>query len=356
MGAAVGVMRGGGLVDACTESVYKWVMPANTASGRSPAGGDLAHIGHVELLTPRLADSVRCFTDVLGMTVVGTVGDSVYLRGESEYELSGLTLTASERAGIGHIGIRTRDAEALARRAAALAAAGVAGAWTDADLGHGPAFRFRSPGGHWLELYWESQRFVPEPPPSGMPPLARDRLGRRGGAGVDVRRLDHVNLLASDGGEAAGFAWASLGFSLYDEVVEDDGSVSGAWLSLGPRPLELVYARDRLGGAGRLHHVAFWVDTREEVLRAADIFADHGVPIEVAPAQHTIGRSFFLYGFEPGGNRIEVTTGADLVLDPDPPTRRWTAAERRRGVGWGTVFPPSWTEYGTPDLSGLHSL
>ena len=325
-------------------------MPANPVSGRSPVGGDLAHIGHVELLTPRLEESVSCFTDVLGMTVVGTEGDSVHLRGESEYELSGLKLTASDRAGVGHIGIRTRDAEALARRTAALAANGVAGAWNEGDVGHGPAYAFRAPDGHAIELYWETERFVPEPPPAGLPPLARDRLGRRGGAGVDVRRLDHISLLAADVGRAAAFAWGALGFSLYDEVIEDDGSVSGAWLSLGPRPLELVYARDRLGGAGRLHHLAFWVDTREEVLRAADIFVDRGVPIEVAPAQHTIGRSFFLYGFEPGGNRIEVTTGAELVLDPDPPTRTWTAAERRRGVGWGTSFPPSWTEYGTPDV------
>jgi catechol 2,3-dioxygenase len=325
-------------------------MSTNLVSGRSPAGGDLAHIGHVELLTPRLEESVRCFTDVLGMTVVRTAGDSVYLRGESEYELSGLKLTASDRAGIAHLGMRTCDAEALARRTAALAVAGVAGEWSEGDIGHGRAYAFRAPAGHMVELYWETERFAPEPAPSGLPPLARDRLGRRGSAGVDVRRLDHVNLLATDVALAASFAWGALGFSLYDEVVEDDGSVSGAWLSLGPRPLELVYARDRLGGHARLHHVAFWVDTREEVLRAADIFVDHGVPIEVAPAQHTIGRSFFLYGFEPGGNRIEVTTGADLVLDPDPPTRTWTAAERRRGVGWGTAFPPTWTEYGTPDI------
>ena len=116
-------------------------------SGRSPVGGELAHIGHVELLTPRLEQSVRCFTDVLGLTVVSTAGNSVHLRGESEYELAGLKLTASDRAGIGHLGIRTRDAEALARRAAALAAAGVDGAWTDGDVGHGPAYAFRAPGG-----------------------------------------------------------------------------------------------------------------------------------------------------------------------------------------------------------------
>ena len=42
-----------------------------------------------------------------------------------------------------------------------------------------------------------------------------------------------------------------LSFALLDEVREDDGSVSGAWLSLGPRPLELVYGRDRALGQHR---------------------------------------------------------------------------------------------------------
>jgi catechol 2,3-dioxygenase len=210
-----------------------------------------------------------------------------------------------------------------------------------------PRSRFLDAAGHPTELYWETERYVPPPEDR---PQARDRLGRRGGAGVDVRRLDHVNLLAADVADAVALAWRHLGATLLDEVREDDGSISGAWMTLGQRPLELVYTRDRHGAEGRLHHVAFWVDTREEVLRAADIFVDHGVTIEVPPALHTIGRSFFLYGFEPGGNRIEITTGADLVLDPAPATRTWTAAERRRGIGWGTVFPPSWTEYGTPDV------
>ncbi len=290
---------------------------------------------------------MRCFTEVLGMVEVHRTADSVYLRGESEYERYGLKLTAAAAPGLGHVGLRTRDMAALERRVAALRAAGVDGTWTDGDDGHGPSFCVQDPDGHRLELYWETERYRPT---AGDPPLARDRLGRRGTAGVDVRRLDHVNLLAADVQAVAAFAWQWLGFALYDEVREDDGSASGAWLSLGPRPLELVYTRDRAGAHGRLHHVAFWVDTREEVLRAADIFVDHGVAIEVPPAQHTIGRSFFLYGFEPGGNRIEVTTGADLVLDPAPQTRTWTAAERRRGIGWGTVFPASWHEYGTPDV------
>jgi catechol 2,3-dioxygenase len=304
----------------------------------------VAHIGHAELLTPCPQASLRCLTEVIGLREVDRAGDSVYLRGESDYERYALKLTAAASAGLGHLGLRTRSAPALERRVAELRAGGVAGAWVDGDHGHGPAWRFRDPDGHPLELYWETERHVPEPG------LARDRLGRRGGPGVDTRRLDHVNLLAADVEAAAAFAWRWLSFSLLDEVREDDGSMSGAWLSLGPRPLELVYGRDRAGAHGRLHHLAFWVDTREEVLRAADIFVDQGMRIEVPPAQHTIGRSFFLYGFEPGGNRIEVTTGADLVIDPDPATRTWTAAERRRGIGWGTVFPQSWHDYATPNV------
>ncbi len=318
-----------------------------TSFGASPAAGSVAHLGHVELLTPDLEASRRCFVEILGMREVGALGDSILLRGESEYELSGLSLTSAAQAGIGHLGLRTRSAEALQARVSDLQSAGVSGEWLREGAGHGPAFRFSDAAGHAIELYWETERYIP--PPDEAPP-ARDRLTRRGGRGIGVRRLDHVNLLAPDVQAAADLAWRWLGATLLDEVREDDGSMSGAWMTLGQRPLELVYTRDQLGATGRLHHVAFWVDTREEVLRAADILVDHGVTIEVPPAQHTIGRSFFLYGFEPGGNRIEITTGADLVLDPDPPTRTWTAAERRRGIGWGTVFPPSWSEYGTPDL------
>jgi catechol 2,3-dioxygenase len=317
-------------------------------TGRSPSFGDVAHLGHVELLTPDLEESTRCFTEVLGLRVVAQDESRCFLRGESEYELAGLTLTAAERPGVGHIGLRTSSAEALARRVQSVTEAGIEGEWITGGFGHGPAFRFTGPSGHLTELYWETERYQP---PELDRPSAKDRLGLRGTAGIDVRRLDHVNLLAPDVSAAAGLAWSALGATLLDEIVDDVGVMAGAFTTFGQRPLELVYTRDPFGGSGRLHHLAFWVDTREEVLRAADIFLDGGIAIEVPPAQHTIGRSFFLYGFEPGGNRIEITTGADLALDPDPLTRTWTAAERRRGVGWGTVFPPSWGSYGTPDIS-----
>ena len=39
---------------------------------------DIAHLGHLELLTPTFDKSVRFFTDILGLTISGEKGDSVF--------------------------------------------------------------------------------------------------------------------------------------------------------------------------------------------------------------------------------------------------------------------------------------
>ena len=42
---------------------------------------DIAHLGHLELLTPTPEESLRFFVDIMGMTESGRKCDSVYLRG-----------------------------------------------------------------------------------------------------------------------------------------------------------------------------------------------------------------------------------------------------------------------------------
>ncbi|HUB75704.1 MAG TPA: VOC family protein, partial [Solirubrobacteraceae bacterium] len=306
---------------------------------------DVAHIGHAELLSPDLEASLRFLTGVLGMSEVAREGDCVHLRGYGDYQRCTLKLSAAEQAGIGHLGLRARSPQALERLVAGAERRGCGEGWVEGDVGHGPAYRARTPGGHLLELYYETERYDGGP---GERSPARNQHGRRGGPGVGVKRLDHVNLLSPDVAADRAFAESALGYRTLDISLDPDGRESGAWTTASIAPLELVFVADRAGRSGRLHHLAFWVDTREEVLRAADIFVDHGVRIELAPARHTIGQGFFLYAFEPGGNRIEVTTAVDFVYDPDPPVRVWTAEERAAGIGWGTPFPESWRSYGTP--------
>jgi catechol 2,3-dioxygenase len=307
--------------------------------------GDLAHIGHAELLTPRPDESLRFFEEVLGMTAEAREGQSVYLRGWGDYERYGLKLTESPRAGLGHLALRAWSREALERRVGAIEAAGLGVGWTDGDVGHGPAYRFTDPDGHAMELYFESERY--EPPPDLRPAL-KNQPQRYPGRGASVKRLDHVNVLAQDVLPNRAFAEEVLGYRLYERIELDDGSEAGAWLSLSIAAHELIYVADALGMRGRLHHLAFGVDTREEVLRAADLFLEHGVPIEAAPSKHAVAQGFFLYGFEPGGNRIEVTSGGYFVYAPDHEPTVWTEAERSKGQAWGVRTVESFHTYGTP--------
>src|ERR687898_346551 len=76
---------------------------------------DIAHLAHVELLTPKPEESLQFFMDVMGMTESGRQGDSVYLRGWDDYEHHSLQLTASPQAGLGHMAFRARSQQALER-------------------------------------------------------------------------------------------------------------------------------------------------------------------------------------------------------------------------------------------------
>jgi catechol 2,3-dioxygenase len=309
---------------------------------------DLAHIGHAELLTPRPEESLRFFTEVLGMEVEAREGASVFLRGWGDYQRYSLKLTEAEDAGLGHMALRAWSPEALDRRVAAIERTGLGEGWIDGDLGHGPAYRFSDPDGHPMELYFETEKYTP---PEHLRPSLKNQPQRYVGRGAAVKRLDHVNVLARDVAGNRAFAEEALGYRLHEQIVLDDGTEAGAWLSLSIAAHELIYVADAYGARGRLHHLAFWVDTREEVLRAADVFLDHEVEIEAAPSKHAIAQGFFLYGFEPGGNRIEVTTGGYFVYDPDPEPTVWSEAERARGQAWGVKTVESFHTYGTPAVA-----
>ena len=309
---------------------------------------DVAHIAHAELLTPTPDASLGFFVDVLGMEVEAREGQSVYLRGWGDYLRYSLKLTEAEHAGLGHVALRAWSPGAVERRVADVEATGLGTGWIDGDVGHGPAYRFTDPDGHVFELFYEAERY--EAPPH-LAPSWRNQPQRYVGRGAAVKRLDHVNLLAADVRPTREFCQDVLGYRLYERIELDDGTETGAWMSLTIAAHELIYVADAYGARGRLHHLAFWVDTREECLRAADLFVDADVPIEAAPSKHGVAQGFFLYGIEPGGNRVEVTTGGYFVYDPDREPVTWSAAERARGQFWGVKTVDSFHTYGTPDVA-----
>ena len=113
-------------------------------------------------------------------------------------------------------------------------------------------------------------------------------------------------------------------------------------------------AADVARGHGRLHHVTYATDQREDILRAADIFLQNGVHIETGPHKHAIQGTFYLYVWEPAGNPVELANaGARLILAPDWQPVVWTEADRRKGQAWGLKTIESFHTHGTPTLEEM---
>lgn len=308
---------------------------------------DVAHIGHAELLTPAPEESLRYFTSLLGLTVAAEDGGSWYLRGYGDYEPYCLKLTAADHPGLGHMAVRAWSPAALERRVAWLKSAGVDGSWVEPEAGKGPAFEFADPDGHPLRIYYETSKWSPG---AGQEPAMKTNHGRYLGRGANVRRLEHVNLMARDVRACRAFWEDGFGLRTFEIIRRDDGAEDGAWLSSTVQGHEVIYVRDYLSGAARLHHLAFWVDSREDVLRAADLMNDAFVPIEAGPSRHIPVQGFYLYTREPGGNRIEICSGGYLGFDPDDNPVVWTPAEYAAKPGWGARLPSTFRTYGTPAL------
>jgi catechol 2,3-dioxygenase len=310
---------------------------------------EIAHVGHAELFTPEPERSLWFFTHILGLTETGRAGDSVYLRTWDDYEQFSLKLTARDTSGVGVTAVRASSQEALERRVKAIEETGLGTGWTDGEPGIGPTYAFRDPDGHEMRAYWESEWY--QPPPE-LAPALKNQAQAYPGRGVSVRRLDHVNYLAADVEESTWFVLDALGAQATEQIVMDDGTVSARWMNFASKSYDLVYTEDWTGTTGRLHHIAFATDTREDILRAADICLDHGVFIETGPHKHAIQQTFFLYVYEPGGNRIELCNPvARLILAPDWKLISWTQAERAKGQAWGLKTIDSFHTHGTPPVA-----
>ena len=67
-----------------------------------------------------------------------------------------------------------------------------------------------------------------------------------------------------------------------------------------------------------------------------------------ARRKHNNSQAFYLYSYEPGGNRIEIYTSGFFVNAPDFEPVVWNEETRGPGVYWGAALPDSFLNYATP--------
>ncbi|GIH04915.1 catechol 2,3-dioxygenase [Rhizocola hellebori] len=310
---------------------------------------DIAHLSAVELFSPVPGESVQFFADLMAMEVVARSGDSVYLHSWDDYERFTVKVTGHHTSGIGRTWLRASSPEALQRRVRLIEQAGLGAGWSEEEPNYGPVFHFTDPDGHPFGIYWETRRYQPTPK---MKPSLKNQASRFPGRGSNVRRLDHVNFLASEIPSHDHFMAEILGARKSEQIMLDDGSLAAIWCTVTDKSYDLVYTQDWTKTRGRLHHIAFATDTREDILRAADVFLEAGIHIETGPHKHAIQQTFFLYVWEPGGNRIELcNAGARLLLAPDHQVVTWTQAERAKGQAWGLKTIDTFHTHGTPPIT-----
>ncbi len=313
---------------------------------------DIAHLAHVEMYTDKFEESLDFFTRVYGLKLSGSDETSAYLRAWDDYEYCSLKLTRSDRTGLGHVAYRTSSPEALERRAKIIEASGfkVIG-WVEGDESHGRAFRFEDPFGHVFEIYWETRWYEAHD--------AAEKAALKNTAssftGAAPRRLDHLNLLSSDVREFRRFMETCLGARVTEIIQLDNGRLGGCWFTINNKTYDLACTEEHGGGVGRLHHVTYATDQREDILRAADIFLQNGVHIETGPHKHAVQGTFFLYVWEPAGNRVELANaGARLILAPDWQPIVWTETDRKKGQAWGLKTIETFHTHGTPPVKREH--
>jgi len=313
---------------------------------------DIAHLAHVEMLTDRFEESLDFFTRIYGLKLSGQDAASAYLRAWDDYEHHSLKLTRADTTGVGHIAYRAASPQALERRVKAIEESGykVLG-WLEGDPGHGRAFSFEDPFGHVFEIYYETVRHAPSG--DDVPALKNTASAFTGAA---PRRIDHLNLLCDDVAEFRRFMETCLGSRVTEMILLDNGRLGGCWFTVNNKTYDLACTEEHGGGHGRLHHVTYATDQREDILRAADIFLQNGVHIETGPHKHAVQGTFFLYVWEPAGNRVELAnSGARLILAPDWEPVVWTQKERLKGQAWGLKTIETFHTHGTPPVkSGEH--
>lgn len=302
----------------------------------------LSHLSHIRLAAPDPEASAAFYEEHVGLRVIHRDETGIYLRAWGDYYQYSVVIEKGETA-MSSMAWRTSSNEALDAAAAAVEAAGVIGTWKDKSFGHGRSFTFTGPYGHTMELYWDVEKFQAEPEFASIYP---DRPERRSRHAVAPRQLDHITLAASD---VDGFAkWYSetLGFRVMAKtnIPQANNLSVFSVLTTNEKSHDLGVLFDSSPVPGRINHYAFWVDTREDLLEAADVLMENGVGIEYGPSIHGIGEQSFLYFRDQSGMRIEVNTGGYRNYVPDWEPKTWTPSQGSSNFYRNGPIPVSMTE------------
>ena len=299
---------------------------------------EIAKLGHVALVSADLEKSLWFFRDTIGLEETEVVDGVHYLRAWGDFEHHTLSITAGETSYIDHIGWRTKRREDIATFATLLEDAGTEVRWLEEgqEVAQGEAIRFELPSGHRFELYYDMEK---TPADESRKSVLKNQTYKSWAKGVSPRRIDHVNLQTShDNAEIVKFLQEALGFKLREYFVDPDDVQVASWLSVTNLVHDVaIMSTPRSKEPNEMHHIAYWLDNAQDLLRAADILCETDVQF-VGPGKHGISQAMYIYVKDPGsGLRLEIFTNGYLIFEPDWEPVKWTYEEylKNGSAYWG---------------------
>jgi catechol 2,3-dioxygenase len=299
---------------------------------------EIAKLGHVALVSADLEKSLWFFRDTIGLEETEVVDGVHYLRAWGDFEHHTLSITAGESSYIDHIGWRTKRREDIATFAQLVEDAGTEVRWIKAgeEAAQGEAIRFELPSGHRFELYYDMEK---TPADETRKSVLKNQTYKSWAKGVSPRRIDHVNLQTShDNAEIVKYLQEALGFKLREYFVNPDDVQVASWLSVTNLVHDVaIMSTSRSKQPNEMHHIAYWLDNAQDLLRAADILCEADVQF-VGPGKHGISQAMYIYVKDPGsGLRLEIFTNGYLIFEPDWEPVKWTYEEylKNGSAYWG---------------------
>lgn len=299
---------------------------------------EIAKLGHVALVSEDLEKSLWFFRDTIGLEETEVVDGVHYLRAWGDFEHHTLSITAGETSYIDHIGWRTKRREDVATFAKLLEDAGTEVRWIKPgeEVAQGEAIRFELPSGHRFELYYDMEK---TPADESRKSALKNQTYKSWARGVSPRRIDHVNLQTSkDNLEIVQYLQNALGFKLREYFVNPDDVQVASWLSVTNLVHDVaIISTDRSKAPNEMHHIAYWLDNAQDLLRAADILCEEDISF-VGPGKHGISQAMYIYVKDPGsGLRLEIFTNGYLIFEPDWEPVKWSYEEylKNGSTYWG---------------------
>lgn len=288
--------------------------------------------GFMQLRVLEMDKALDHYVKVLGLSEVGRTEDGrVMLKAYDEFDHHSLTLRQAENAGMDYMGFKIDSPETLADFEEKTKAFGLKTWSIDAasdQPGFGRRVAVELPTGHRIDLYAEVELS------DQGPGVSNPEIWKNQPHGMGVLNFDHALLYGPNSAEAVRYFTEVLGMSIVEVAKMPDGETNLAvWLSANNKAHDLAILE--FDQPGKLHHVAFKLDSWDDIGRAADLISINEVALDAGPMRHGITRGQTIYFFDPSGNRNEVYAGGYAYF-PDMPTRVWNFENVGKGIFYYT--------------------